>query len=91
MLAAGLCHSRETRQAIGDDSRPGCNMILSPAWNSSCCESTYTTYPHSDRSSLFIEFLGCNEGDHVLRSTTSLAPTELTAKISIINLHESTQ
>ncbi len=31
MLAAGLGHSRETRQAIGDDSRPGCNMVLSPA------------------------------------------------------------
>jgi hypothetical protein len=91
MLAAGLGHSRETRQAIGDDSRPGCNMVLSPACNGFCCESTYTTHPHADRSFLFIEFHGCNEGDLVLRSTTSLATTELTAKISIINLHESSQ
>ena len=65
-------------------------MVLSPACNGFCCECTYTTHQHADRSFLFIEFHGCYEGGLVLRSTTSFATTELTAKISLINLHEST-
>lgn len=91
VLAACIGSGPKAAQAIRKDRTSRYNFLLGPGFDGFACKSTNSIHLDVNRPTFVIQLYGRDKRNLIFRSATSLAATELSAEVGVVNMDDSLQ